>query len=47
MMDIILVEEVEKRLKHAIYLETLLKEHTNPLENLVPDEVKAQYCFSQ
>lgn len=46
MAAIVLADAAEKRLKREIRIEKYLRDRMNPLENLLPHEVKANYRFA-
>ena len=45
MADILLMEVVENTLNRALMRERVLKDRSNPLEDLLPKQVKPKYHF--
>ena len=43
--DVVLLMQTEKALDKALKRERLIKDRSNPLEKLLPDQVKARYRF--
>ena len=45
MADILLMSAVEKSIDKALMRERVLKDRSNPIENLLPEQVKSRYRF--